>query len=114
VIRADNQLQLICVRPCAPKLAGPNHHPVKHPEAKYEDLWLAVNGYNSPGSNIENVPVRLYPGGFAALLLTEGHRCDLPTSLNSPPTKLSTRLIVVNWKSATGLGVSSLIGRVYG
>jgi hypothetical protein len=89
------------------KISGPNQTSNKHPNAKLETMWLAIREAQSSDSTIKDVPVRLYPEGYGAVLLTKPDQCDRLTCTGSTPSvNTSTRLVVFNWQRGTGLGVS--------
>jgi hypothetical protein len=103
--------QVIIVRPYEIKNAEantsePSRISSKHPGAKREEITIAFLVASSVASSINHVPVRLYRGGFGAVLLTEVHSCDINPRVREP-----TRLVVFNWKLDIGVGVSHLTAR---
>lgn len=79
----------------------------KHPNAKFGRLILSMPGSEFKESELEDVKIRLYPGGLAVVLLGGGHKCSLCGSTEI--TCLSTRVVVYNWHRGTVLGVSGLL-----
>lgn len=100
--------QVIVVRPygintSGPNTLEPNHTSTKHPGAKREEITIVFLIASSVRSSINHVPIRLYRGGYGAVLLTEVHSCDIDL-----PVQETTRLVVYNWKRDIGVGVSHL------
>jgi hypothetical protein len=107
--------QVIIVRPYEIKNAEantsePSRISSKHPGAKREEITIAFLVASSMVSSINHVPVRLYPEGFGAVLLTTPHQCNRSkcagpeSSVNIP-----IRLVVFNWQRGVGLGVSGQV-----
>lgn len=103
VVQTD--LQAICLRFCSLDNQGPNASSTKHSDAKHEEIWVFVQEGASPESHMKHTSIRLYPGGFGAVMLTEAHACESKFK----PLKMSTRLVVFNWQCGTGLGVSNYV-----
>lgn len=96
--------KLVRARFMSPSLAGnPDGSSPKHPDAKFERVTVHVADNIRINTDHEPVKMRLYPGGLTAVLLAGGHDCGAKCSDSTLP---STRLVVFNWHSTTGLGVS--------
>ena len=88
---------------CPKASDAPEHDGVPHPDAKRPDLTIFIPDPGRMDSEIENIKVRLYPGGMAAVLMLGSHDCKTRCA------GASTRIVVYNWHRSAGLGVSGTV-----
>jgi hypothetical protein len=103
----DNTRRHKVIRANFASLAGnPDGSSSKHPDAKVQRVTLHIAENVHTGTDNEPIKIRLYPGGLAAVLLTGGHDCGTKCRDSTLPPEPVTRLVIFNWHSNTGLGVS--------
>ena len=88
---------------CPKASDAPEHDGVPHPDSKRRDLTIYISDLGRTDSEIENIKVRLYPGGMAAVLMLDSHDCKTRSA------GASTRIVVYNWHRSAGLGVSGTV-----
>jgi len=81
---------------------------VTHPAAAFQWLVLCIPAqpvsYTDPP-----LKVRLHPGGLAVVVTPGAHLCSTADCRDhTGRDRLSDRLVMINWKLGTGLGVSLL------
>ena len=80
----------------------------KHLQAKYEVLCLDIaEPFEQNRTAGQGIEFRLFPGGMAAVFLTECH--FRASGNNTPYAHKSIRVVVFDWYRGVGLGVSLMI-----
>lgn len=77
----------------------------KHPDARTFCISLQIPGSEIADNDLDNITVRLHPGGLVVVLLGGGHRCSVGSPKDASLS--STRVVVFSWHHAKGLGVSA-------
>jgi len=80
---------------------------VDHQDAKVKSVRFVTRSELGQSQKLEDIKIRLYPGGLMAVLLVKAHDC---TSCESLRSSLSASIIVYNWHHGKVIGVSVIWG----